>query len=211
MSEGESWQAAREAMVRDTVEARGITSDAVLAAMRAVPRHAFVPAAVRDQAYLDEPLPLAAGQSISQPYMVAAIAEHSGAGPGDRVLDVGTGSGYPAAVLAELGAEVYSIECLPALYGKARVVLAATGYERVHLKLGDGKEGWPGAAPFDAIVVAAAAQHVPEALIDQLAVGGRLVAPVGHADDQELIVLERMPWGEIRRRSVMRVRFVPLV
>ena len=210
MSADVDWRADCQAMVKDTIEARGVEDPEVLRAMRKVPRHAFVPADAREHAYEDRPLPIEGGQTISQPYIVAAMAEIVKAGPGKRVLDVGTGSGYQAAVLAELGAEVFSIERLRRLHEKARTVLTATGYERVQLRLGDGKDGWPEAAPFDAILVAAAAPHVPEALLDQLAVGGRLLIPVGQGDNQELVLLERMPWGEIRRRGIMRVLFVPL-
>lgn len=210
MSHDHDWHEACEAMVRDTVAARGVRDEVVLQAMRTVPRHAFVPPDHRDQAYEDHPLPLPEGQTISQPYIVAAMAEIAGIRPGQRVLDVGTGSGYQAAVLSAIGAEVYTIERVPALVERARQVLTATGHDEVHIRVGDGKEGWPEAAPFHAILVAAATQHVPEPLIDQLAEGGRLVIPVGDADNQELTVLERMPWGEIRRHGVMRVLFVPL-
>lgn len=211
MSEEPAWRAACADMVRDTVRARGMLDEAVLAAMLEVPRHRFVPARHRAVAYLDRPLPLDEGQSISQPYIVAAMAELARVGPGTRVLDVGTGSGYQAAVLHQLGATVYSVEIVVALAERAREVLAETGHGAVSLRVGDGKAGWPEAAPFDAILVAAATRHVPEALIDQLAVGGRLVIPIGDADTQELVVLERMQWGEITRRAVMRVLFVPLV
>ena len=211
MTEDGDWRSACDAMVRQTIEARGVLDPDVLRAMREVPRHAFVPSDARDHAYEDRPLPLSKGQTISQPYMVAALAEAARIGPGKRVLDVGTGSGYQAAVLAELGAEVYSIERIQSLCNNARIVLQATGYERVQLRCADGKKGWPEAAPFDAVLVAAAARHVPEPLIDQLAPGGRLLIPIGENDNQELVMLEHMPWGEIRRQTLMRVLFVPLV
>jgi protein-L-isoaspartate(D-aspartate) O-methyltransferase len=142
---------------------------------------------------------------------VALMAELARVGPGKKVLDVGTGSGYQAAVLDEIGATVCSIERIPALYERARPVLAETGHSTVRLRCGDGKEGWPEEAPFDAILVAAATPHVPPALITQLAEGGRLVLPVGSADLQELLVLERTEWGTVRRRTVSGVAFVPLL
>lgn len=206
----EQWRTACASMVERTVAARGVRDESVLEAMRAVPRHRFVPAAYRAEAYLDQPLPLAEGQSISQPYIVAAMAELAQVERGSRVLDVGTGSGYQAAVLAAMGAEVYSVERVPELAEEARAALAEIG-ATASMRVGDGKLGWPEAAPFDAVLVAAATERVPEPLIDQLGVGGRLVIPVGAGDSQELVVLERMRWGEIRRRAVMRVLFVPLV
>jgi protein-L-isoaspartate(D-aspartate) O-methyltransferase len=202
---------ARARMVERTIVSRGVRDEAVLEAMRAVPRHRFVPPDLRDRAYEDLPLEIGEEQTISQPYIVALMAELARVGPGTRVLDVGTGSGYQAAVLAETGAEVWSIERIPALLERATATLAENGYSRVHLKLGDGKEGWPEHAPFDAILVAAATAHVPPALVDQLAEGGRLVLPVGGVDVQELLVLEKTEWGSIRRRTVGGVAFVPLL
>ena len=180
----------------------------VLAAMRAVPRHAFVEPALRGRAYDDGPLPIGHGQTISQPYVVAAMTELAQAGPGTRVLEVGTGSGYQAAVLAELGGEVYSIELLEPLAERAAKTLADLGYERVQLRQGDGYRGWPEAAPFDAIVVTAAPPEVPPALLEQLKPGGRLVIPVGRGW-QELEVHTRTPQGVIRER-IFAVRFVPM-
>ncbi len=202
---------ARARMVERTIARRGVQDEAVLQAMRAVPRHRFVPERSRMRAYDDLPLEIGEEQTISQPYIVALMAELGRVGPGTRVLDVGTGSGYQAAVLAEMGADVYSIERIQALLDRARRTLEETGYSRIHLRTGDGKEGWPEHAPYDAILVAAATPHVPPALIDQLADAGRLVLPVGGEDIQELLVLEKTPWGSIRRRTVGGVAFVPLV
>jgi len=201
---------AREAMVAEQIEARGVRDPAVLRAMRAVPRHEFVPAAERRMAYDDHPLPIGHGQTISQPYIVALMTELAGVRPGGRVLEVGTGSGYQAAVLVELGADVYSIEILAPLSQAARRALTRTGHaRRVSFRVGDGHRGWPEAAPFDAIVVTAAPEHVPADLLDQLAPGGRLVIPVGGAS-QMLEVHQRTPAG-ISTERVLPVRFVPLV
>jgi protein-L-isoaspartate(D-aspartate) O-methyltransferase len=196
-------------MVAEQIEARGIRDPAVLRAMRAVPRHEFVPAAERAHAYDDRPLPIGHGQTISQPYIVAFMTEAAAVHPGSRVLEVGTGSGYQAAVLAESGADVYSIEIVEPLAAEARRTLARTGYERVHLRVGDGHRGWPDAAPFDAIVVTAAAERVPPDLVAQLAPGGRLVIPVGDLS-QDIEVHTHTPEG-ITVERVLPVRFVPLV
>jgi protein-L-isoaspartate(D-aspartate) O-methyltransferase len=198
----------RQHMVQRHLVARGIRDPEVLRAMSVVPRHRFVPDEVSAEAYDDHPLPLSLGQTISQPYVVAWMAELGRVRRGARVLDVGTGSGYQAAVLAEMGASVWSIEREPALLETARERLAALGYP-VETRCGDGKEGWPEAAPFDAILVAAAARYVPGPLLEQLAAEGRLVIPVGE-DDQELVVLERTSYGPIRRTGHGAVAFVPL-
>jgi protein-L-isoaspartate(D-aspartate) O-methyltransferase len=200
--------AARERMVREQIESRGIRDAAVLAALRAVPRHAFVPEEARPRAYEDRPLPIGHGQTISQPYIVAFMTESAGLSAGERVLEVGTGSGYQAAVLAEVAAEVYSIEIVEPLAKRAAATLAELGYENVHVRHGDGYGGWPEAAPFDAIVVTAAAPRVPQALLDQLAPDGRLVIPVGEFV-QELEVHTRTPDG-IRVHRTLAVRFVPM-
>ena len=197
----------RERMVRAQLEARGVRDERVLAAMRAVPRHAFVPPDQQAFAYDDGPLPIGHGQTISQPYIVAAMTELLAPEPSDVVLDVGTGSGYQAAVLARLVRRVYSIEIVPELVAYARERL--TGYENVEVFQGDGWAGLPKLAPFDGILVAAAPPAVPEALLDQLAEGARLVIPVGDWD-QDLRVYERTTRG-IEQRSVFGVRFVPLV
>jgi protein-L-isoaspartate(D-aspartate) O-methyltransferase len=201
--------AAREAMVAQQIAGRGLHDERVLRAMRTVPRHEFVPSELQQHAYEDHPLPIGHGQTISQPYVVAFMSGLAAVRPGTRVLEVGTGSGYQAAVLAELGADVYSIEILAPLSVQAARDLARTGYERVHLRVGDGHEGWPEAAPFDAIVVTAAAATVPPALIAQLADGGRLIIPVG-ADDQEIEV-HRRSGDKVSVERVLPVRFVPLV
>jgi protein-L-isoaspartate(D-aspartate) O-methyltransferase len=201
----------RDELVERTMAQRDVADPEVLRAMRTVPREQFVPSHLRSEAYTDQPLPIGLGQTISQPYIVARMAELGRVDRGKRVLDIGTGSGYQAAVLAELGADVYSVERLPELLAGARRALEATGYGRVHTRLGDGREGWPEHAPFDAILVAAAAENVPLALIDQLGPGGRLVAPIGTPELQELVILERTPWGSIRRTTWGEVAFVPLV
>jgi protein-L-isoaspartate(D-aspartate) O-methyltransferase len=200
--------AERQRMVAEQLEARGIADRRVLEAMRRVPRHEFVPAAERARAYQDRALGIAHGQTISQPYIVAAMSELARVGPGARVLEVGTGSGYQAAVLAEMGAEVWSIEIVEPLAREAGATLARLGYAKVHVRAGDGYRGWPAAAPFDAVLVTAAAPRVPPALIEQLRVGGRLVIPVGE-QEQELQVHVRTEHGsEVQR--VFPVRFVPM-
>lgn len=195
-------------MVRTQIEARGISDPRVLAAMRSVPRHEFVPEHLRAQAYEDRPLPIGEDQTISQPFVVAAMTDLARVEPTARVLEVGTGSGYQAAVLATLAAEVYTIEIIPGLAARAEQTLRRLGFDNIVFRVGDGHAGWPEAAPFDAIVVTAAPAEVPQALLDQLAVGGRLVIPVGDAD-QELLEITRSPTG-FRRRSVFPVRFVPM-
>ena len=200
---------ARAAMVAEQIEARGVRDAAVLRAMRGVPRHEFVPSAQGPYAYEDHPLPIGYEQTISQPYIVAFMSELAAVRPGARVLEIGTGSGYQAAVLAEMGADVYSIEIVEPLAAAAGVTLERLGYGRIHLRTGDGHRGWPEAAPFDAILVTAAAATVPPALREQLAIGGRLVIPVGDWD-QELEVHRRSEDGLTVER-VLPVRFVPLV
>jgi protein-L-isoaspartate(D-aspartate) O-methyltransferase len=194
----------------DFLRRRGIGDERVLAAMAAVPRELFVPEELRRNAYDDRALPIGLGQTISQPFMVAAIAEALELVGGERVLDVGAGSGYQAAVLAELAGEVVAIERLPELAERARAALDRAGYERVELVVGDGTLGVPGRAPFDGIAVAAAAPDVPEALYAQLAAGGRLVLPVGSRRSQWLDVVVKGESGPERRRTVP-CAFVPLV
>jgi len=201
--------AARARMVADTIASRDVNDTRVLAAMRKVPRHEFVPANVRGRAYDDAPVPIGHGQTASQPYIVAVMTELAELGPDSRVLEIGTGSGYQAAVLAEVAGEVWSIELLEPLATSARRTLERLGYGRVHVRQGDGYRGWPEAAPFDAIVVTAAPPEVPKALLDQLAMGGRLVVPVG-TDEQELEVHRRTAEG-IRVKKVFPVTFVPMV
>ncbi|MEQ8558487.1 MAG: protein-L-isoaspartate(D-aspartate) O-methyltransferase [Henriciella sp.] len=198
-------------MVEDQLKARGITDMRVLEAMRKVAREAFVPEGHRDQAYADDPLPIGEGQTMSQPYIVALMAELAGIDPGDRVLDVGLGSGYSAAILAEMGARVFAIERHDILARRAEAVLEAQGYEQVACRTGDGTLGWPEAAPFDAIIVAAAGP-VPEPLCDQLSIGGRLVIPVpGQGNRQELKCLTRIAETRWETQSKGGVAFVPLV
>ena len=205
----DAFAAARAEMVAETIAARGVTDPRVLAAMRRVPRHELVPDALRHRAYEDSPLPIGFEQTISQPYIVAAMTEAAQVAPGERVLEVGTGSGYQAAVLAEIGADVYSIEIVEPLAKRTHELLARLGYDRLHLRIGDGYRGWPEAAPFDAIIVTAAPEQVPRPLIDQLAVGGRLVIPVGERGDQQLEVITRGPGGTTTE-TLFDVRFVPM-
>ena len=199
----------REAMVREQIEARGVRDTRVLEALRRVPRERFVPPGSESVAYQDSPLTIGHGQTISQPYIVAVMSEAAAIEQDDVVLEIGTGSAYQAAVLGELARDVYTIEVVPALAAQAAALLQALGYTNVHPRLGDGYAGWPEHAPYDAIVVTAAPPTVPEALKQQLKVGGRLVVPVG-TGDQELLVIERTGTGFTERR-LMPVRFVPMV
>jgi len=199
---------ARETMVADQIASRGVRDARTLAAMRKVPRHLFVPRELQRDAYVDGPLPIGQGQTISQPYIVAFMTEALKLLGGETVLEVGTGSGYQAAVLAEIASRVYSIEIVTALADEARERLRRLGYERVSVRAGDGYAGWPEKAPFDAIMVTAAAPYVPEPLKTQLKDGGRLILPVGD-DEQELMVVTRR--GEKFDESrVLGVRFVPM-
>jgi protein-L-isoaspartate(D-aspartate) O-methyltransferase len=201
----------RKTMVERQLRARGIRDELVLAAMGAVPRELFVPKPVRERSYEDIALPIGGGQTISQPYMVALICSGLRLRGGERVLDVGTGSGYQAAVLAEMGAEVHSIERVPELAVQAREALDTAGYaDRVRVHIGDGTRGLPEEAPFAGIAVAAAAPEVPPSLYDQLAEGGRLVVPVGPRREQLLVAVVRSPEGPATLAGVP-CRFVPLV
>ena len=197
-------------MVERQLRHRGITDERVLEAMGRVPRELFVPAAQRAHAYEDGALPIGHGQTISQPFVVAAMCQLAGLRGGERVLEVGTGSGYAAAVLAELAAQVVSIERVPGLAERARAALQAAGSPNVEVRVGDGSLGAPDRAPFDAIVVAAAAPEVPEALLAQLAEGGRIVLPLGTRAAQRLVVVVQTPEGPVERDSI-QVRFVPLI
>jgi protein-L-isoaspartate(D-aspartate) O-methyltransferase len=197
-------------MVERQLRGRDITNESVLAAMERVPRHELVPDEVRPLAYADSPLPIGHDQTISQPYIVAFMTQALKPKPGDKVLEIGTGSGYQAAVLAELGADVVTIERVPELAERAREALAAAGYERVEVLVGDGSQGVPERAPFDGIAVAAAAPAPPAALYEQLRPGGRLVVPVGPPEGQWLEIVVRGEQGPVRQRSVPCV-FVPLI
>lgn len=202
--------AARDAMVRTQIENRGVKDPEVLAAMRAVPRHLFVPEALRSDAYSDHPLAIGDGQTISQPYIVALMTELLEVGPGSKVLEIGTGSGYQAAVLAQMGVQVFSIEVRDALCVSARDRLASLGFGTVTVRCGNGYGGWPDESPFDGIVVTAAPEQIPEPLLQQLAVGGHMVIPVGPFY-QDLKVVTRTPDGGFEERSVIPVRFVDFV
>src|SRR5881397_3911993 len=202
--------AQRHRMVTEQLKARGISDDRVLNAMNKVPREEFVPPDSRAGSYEDGPLPIGYAQTISQPYIVAFMTEQLRLKPSDRVLEIGTGSGYQAAILAELMSQVYSIEIVERLAKNAEATLQRLGYKNVHVKVGDGYKGWPEAAPFDAIIVTCAPDHVPQPLIDQLKEGGRMIIPVGENwSNQELYLLEKRGKG-INKRAVLPVRFVPM-
>jgi protein-L-isoaspartate(D-aspartate) O-methyltransferase len=202
--------AARERMVRNQLEARGIRSQRVLDAFRAVPREHFVAPGQADEAYEDRPLPIGEGQTISQPYVVGVMVEALDPGPDETVLEVGAGSGYAAAILAQLAGRVHAVERHASLASRARERLASLGVE-VDLRTGDGRAGLPDAAPFDAILVSAGATAVPDRLVDQLAPGGRLVVPVGRGGDQELLRITRSADGALTTDRLGHVRFVPFV
>lgn len=196
-------------MVKEQIVMRGVVDNRVVAAMRKVPREEFVPAEFRGQSYADGPLPIGHGQTISQPYIVALMTEKLRVQPKDRVLEIGTGSGYQAAILAELGAEVYSIEIIEPLAATAMATLQRLGYNNVHVKTGDGYKGWREEAPFDACIVTCAPNHVPQPLIDQLKEGGRMMIPVGERNAQQLYLLEKKN-GRIEQTAVLPVLFVPM-
>lgn len=207
----QTWTTQRAQMVQRQMKDRGIKNPRVLAAMQKVPRHEFVPEEWRAQSYADHPLPIGEGQTISQPYVVAYMTEAIDPKPAQRVLEVGTGSGYQAAVLAELTGEVYSIELLPNLAATARQRLERLGYRNIHVKAGDGYKGWPDRAPFDAIVVTCGASEVPQPLFEQLKEGGRMVIPVGDVHrDQALRLIVKQPGAKREEKELLPVRFVPL-
>lgn len=205
---GEGRELDRAEMIEHQLETRGVSDPVVLEALRAVPRERFVPADLAQHAYADSPLPIGHGQTISQPYVVAYMTEAARVQPGDRVLEIGTGSGYQAAVLAEIVGELWTIEIVPELAREASATLRACGYDRVHVQSGDGYRGWPEEAPFDVILVTAAPDHVPAPLLEQLAVGGRLVLPVG-GEEQEIVrvVRDESGWNY---ETLLPVRFVPM-
>lgn len=200
----------RHQMVDSQLRQRGIADERVLLAMERVPRHEFAPERYRDQAYEDHPLPIGEGQTISQPYIVAIMLDALKLTPTDKVLEIGTGSGYVTALLAELTARVISIERHESLAQSARALLAALGYSNMNVVTGDGTRGFPEAAPYDAIVVSAAAAEMPPALIAQLGEGGRMIIPVG-ADDSQQLLLVRMENGQLRTEFRELCRFVPLI
>ena len=202
----------RLAMVSEQIASRGVKDTRVLEAMRAVPRHEFVPAGLREDAYVDSPLSIGHGQTISQPYIVALMTELARPSPADRALEVGTGSGYQAAVLSRLVARVFSVELIEPLAQSAAQLLARLGYANVTVRNGDGYLGWQEEAPYDIILVTAAPEEVPAALVAQLKPGGRMVVPVGGVYDvQDLKLIEKDAAGRITTRSIIPVRFVPLV
>lgn len=207
--EDDRFAAARRQMVEEQLWDRDITDPRVLKVMGGIPRERFVPAELRNHAYEDHPLPIGFGQTISQPYIVALMAQVARPSPEDRGLEVGVGSGYEAAVLAGLCKHVYGLEILDALAASARQRLAALGYANVSVRCGDGYQGWPEEAPFDVVLVSAAPDHVPPPLIDQLAPGGRLVIPVG-GHNQELLLIEKRLDGGLQRSRVAPVQFVPM-
>lgn len=200
----------RKQMIETQLRERGIRDERVLEAMTVIPRHEFVPESLRPHAYEDRPLPIGHDQTISQPYIVALMTQLAEPKASDKALDVGTGSGYQAAVLGEVVDQVYSIEIVESLAEQAQKRMKSLGYENVEVRFGDGYRGWPEQAPFDIIIVAAAAGDVPEALIEQLATDGKLIIPVGGHGRQELFVIEKQSDGTISRRSVAPVAFVPM-
>ena len=201
--------AQRERMVREQIAARGVADERVLVAMRKVPREKFVSEKLCSASYDDGPLPIGYEQTISQPYIVALMTEQLKLQPGHRVLEIGTGSGYQAAILAELGADVYTIDIVEPLAKAADATLQSLGYKNVHVKAGDGYNGWPEFAPFDAIIVTCAPDHVPQPLVDQLKEGGRMSIPVGPPLAQELYLVQKQN-GQMRQTAVLDVRFVPM-
>lgn len=200
----------RQEMVERQIRRRGIDDAGVLSAMKRIPRHLFVPEHQRLDAYRDHPLPIGEGQTISQPYIVALMTSLLELDGSERVLEIGTGSGYQAAVLAELAREVYTIEILGSLGREAETLLRSLGYDNLHVRIGNGYRGWPEEAPFDAIIVTASPPEIPQALIDQLDVGGRMVVPVGAGAVQDLELLVKTATG-LERRDIVPVRFVPMI
>lgn len=206
----DSYRIERERMVKSQLKKRGIRNAQVLEAFKKVPRHQFIPKNLADQAYADGPLPIGEAQTISQPYMVAIMTQAAEIVPGSRVLEIGTGSGYQTAILAELGAEVYTIERVPVLCEQAQEILRGLNYHNVHTRTGNGTLGWEEKAPFDAILVTAGAPEIPKPLLGQLAIGGRLVIPLGEDYSQVLYVVTRSQEGFHKRRGE-RCTFVPLI
>ena len=201
--------AQRETMVETQIAARGINDPATLEAMRTVPRHEFLPMRLREEAYMDYPLPIGHGQTISQPFIVAFMTEAIRPQPGEKILEIGAGSGYQAAILAQMGAEVYTIEIVEPLAEMARQTLGRLGFKNARVMHGDGFRGWPEQAPFDAIIVTCAPDKIPPDLVAQLKDGGRMIIPVGGGMDQELVLL-RKKGDKVEKQSVLPVRFVPM-
>lgn len=210
LAQAQDYARERERMVRSDIESRGVNHRAVLQALRDTPRHLFVPEEIRSRAYEDRPLPIGYDATISQPYIVGLMTELLKVEKTHRVLEIGTGSGYQAAVLSPLAAQVYSVELVPQLAQRAAATLSSLGYKNVTVRQGDGYQGWAEHAPFDRIIVTAAPPEIPEALLQQLRPGGRLVAPVGRSFDQELVLVEKSASGRISRSRHGAVIFVPL-
>lgn len=201
----------REAMVREQIAARGVRDPSVLEAMTRVPRHRFVPEGLLSLAHADRPLPIGHGQTISQPYVVAFMTEALGPKPGEKILEIGTGSGYQAAVLHAMGAEVYTVEILEPLGKRAEETLRSLGLNRIRIKIGDGHQGWPEHAPYDGILVTCAPETIPPRLVEQVKEGGRVVLPVGKAGEIQHLVLGMKTGRELESRTLLPVRFVPMV
>jgi protein-L-isoaspartate(D-aspartate) O-methyltransferase len=212
LAAADPYQARREQMVRGQIEARGIEQPAVLRALRSTPRHLFVPESLRAQAYEDRPLPIGHGQTISQPFIVALMTELLQLSKQHKVLEIGTGSGYQAAVLAALAGRVFTIEIVPELAQSAANLLETLGVRNVTVRAGDGYHGWTEEAPFDRIILTAAPPEIPQALLGQLRPGGKLVAPVGGGPlAQSLVVVDKLSDGSLKRRNVVPVSFVPMI
>ena len=205
-------QVRRSRMIREQIASRGIKNPAVLRVMGEIPRHLFVPANVREQAYEDRPVPIGHGQTISQPFIVGFMTELLDVQSQHRILEIGTGSGYQAAILSKLAKEVFTMEIVPELAQSAEALFRRLGYKNIFVRLGNGYLGWPEASPFDRIIVTAAPPEIPQVLIDQLKPGGRLLVPVGNSPaNQEIIMVEKTKDGKVVKRAVLPVRFVPMV
>lgn len=205
----DGYTSARKNMVSEQLKSRGITDKATLKAMAKVPRHLFVPQNLQEMAYSDGPLPIGEGQTISQPFIVAFMTQALDLKPNFKVLEIGTGSGYQAAVLAEISEKVFSIEIVSPLGKKAKKTLEDLGYNNIEVKIGDGYHGWPEESPFDAIIVTAGAESIPPSLIEQLEDGGRMIIPVGPSNSVRQLVLLTKRKGKIKTKEIMPVRFVP--
>ena len=205
----QNYELQRKEMVAKQIRSRGVNDPKVLDALRTIPRHMFVPDEYKNFAYEDRPLPIGHGQTISQPYIVGLMTDLLDLNPDDKVLEVGTGSGYQAAVLAHLVNNVYSIEIVEPLAESAQQVFTRLEYQNIHTKVGDGYKGWPDKSPFDAIIVTCSPSHIPQPLIDQLAEGGKIIIPVGERFTQELVLATKKN-GKLRKKDVIPVRFVPM-